>query len=146
MVVFRSEFTDSKVMAAVHAAVRLVSPIETTIHAGQVIILIPGKSGTLNAFLNDDILRLMERNPKKLENFKESFGDEFQNTGPVPVLVRTGAHFYGPGDRQFITVVYSGSGRGVFNFTADSTTHPLQKLYVTERKSTPEVAKILGCS
>lgn len=137
MVVFRSEFTDSKAMAAVHAAVRLVSPIETTIHAGQVILLAPGKSGTLNAFFNDDIIRFIESNKKKLDNFYDSFGDEFENTKAVPVLVRTGAHFYGPGDRQFITVVYSGSGRGVFNFDANNTTHPLQKLYVT----TPDTAK-----
>lgn len=132
MVVFRSEFTDSKAMAAVHAAIRLVSPIETTIHAGQVIALLPGKTGTLNVFFNDDILHFTKSNPKKLKNFSNSFGDEFKNTKAVPVLVRTGAHFYGPGDRQFITVVYSGSGRGVFNFNADSTTHPLQKLYFTE--------------
>ena len=132
MVVFRSEFTDSKAMAAVHAAIRLVSPIETTIHAGQVIALLPGKSGTLNVFVNDDIFRFKESNEEEIDNFIESFGDEFKNIKEIPVLVRTGAHFYGPGDRQFITVVYSGSGRGVFNFTADSTTHPLQKLYHTE--------------
>ena len=117
-------------MAAVHAAIRLVSPIETTIHSGEIIVLLPGKSGTINAFINSEILKEKNTNSAHFDSFIKSFGDEFEGQEDFkrPVLIRTGAHFRFPGDKQFVTVVYSGSGRMVFNFDSDSHTNPMQKL------------------
>ena len=122
-------------MAAVHAAIRLVSPIETTIHSGEIIALLPGKSGTINFFLNSEIRKEKNTNSAHFDSFFESFGDEFkgQKAFVKPVLIRTGAHFRFRGDKQFVTVVYSGSGRMVFNFDSDSHTNPMQKLYVEDQ-------------
>lgn len=125
-------------MAAVHAAIRLVSPIETTIHSGEIIGLLPGKSGTINLFSNSEMDKEETNNSefkKYLDSFIESFGDEFKDQEDFvkPVLIRTGAHFRFRGDKQFVTVVYSGSGRMVFNFDSDSHTNPMQKLYVDDQ-------------
>ena len=122
-------------MAAVHAAIRLVSPIETTIHSGEIILLLPGKSGTINAFFNSEMWEAEKTKAGSFKSFFESFGDEFigQEDFVKPVLIRTGAHFRFPGDKQFVTVVYSGSGRMVFNFDSDSHTNPMQKLYFEDR-------------
>lgn len=123
-------------MAAVHAAIRLVSPIETTIHSGEIITLIPGKSGTINLILNNEMDKEFNTNSAHFDSFVESFGDEFKDQEDFKkfVLVRTGAHFRFTGDKQFVTVVYSGSGRMVFNFDSDSHTNPMQKLYVENQQ------------
>ena len=101
---------------SVYSHLKLVSPGTCTLHAGEVIRVYSDDKGSFYSF--------------KSNGLKEDPATIGANVSLKYALVRTGAHFQRTRDCQFITVVYSGSGRIVMPFDTMTTTNILMPLYV----------------